>query len=225
LEKKSKSTALEIGVGEGFNLIRLKNQGYKVRGFDFSRYAVERANPDIAEFVIDGDIDEFFEDEIKSNSNYDLIWIDNVLEHTHDPLLFLKKIYKILSPQGLIFIEVPNDFSLTQKKLIDRGKIDSRFWICPPDHINYFNRYGLQNICREIGLIEATTFSDFPIDFFLFNDKSNYRKMSSVGKNCFEAVVDIESLYMDLGLETYFKITNCFAESGLGRCICGIYKK
>ena len=45
-------------------------------------------------------------------SNYDLIILSHVLEHFNNPLCFLSEISKKMSPEGIIFIETPNEDDL-----------------------------------------------------------------------------------------------------------------
>jgi SAM-dependent methyltransferase len=217
--------ALEIGVGEGFNLNYLRNNGYSVKGFDFSKYAAVRSNPDLVPFLHEGDIDEFFASLMNDGEKFDLIWLDNVLEHVRDADKFIEQIAMLLVSGGRLFIEVPNDFSATQNKLFEEKIVDSAYWISVPDHINYFNKNGLKNLCMEYGLKSELFFSDFPIDFSLFNPDTNYRANPSRGKNCFNSVVQIESLFHSLGMDAYLELTSTMAENGLGRCICGVFRK
>ena len=53
-------------------------------------------------------IENKFVDQIKLNKKYDLIIMDNVLEHIEDPNKVLKKIKLILNENGIIYIAVPN---------------------------------------------------------------------------------------------------------------------
>jgi len=47
-------------------------------------------------------------EEFKPNENFDLIWINHVLEHSLRPDIILQNLSKHLNDKGLIMIEVPN---------------------------------------------------------------------------------------------------------------------
>ena len=51
-----------------------------------------------------------FIDQLKSNNNYDLIIMDNVLEHLEEPNKVLKKIKIMMNKDSIIYIAVPNIF-------------------------------------------------------------------------------------------------------------------
>ena len=53
-------------------------------------------------------IENKFVDQIKLDKKYDLIILDNVLEHIEEPNKVLKKIKIILNENGIIYIAVPN---------------------------------------------------------------------------------------------------------------------
>jgi 2-polyprenyl-3-methyl-5-hydroxy-6-metoxy-1,4-benzoquinol methylase len=111
---------------------------------------------------------------IKKGLKYDVIWLGNVLEHVLDPLSLLKRIHLLSSEVGVLVIEVPNDFSEIQKHLLLNKQIADDFWVAVPDHISYFNYQGLINICSAAEWYYGGIIGDFPIDWFLFNEYSNY---------------------------------------------------
>lgn len=50
-------------------------------------------------------------DQLPVDQNYDLVVISHVLEHTSNPVAFIANCTKLLSPGGILFIEVPcNDY-------------------------------------------------------------------------------------------------------------------
>ena len=73
---------------------------------------------------------------------YDIIYLQNVLEHVISPIDLLRDLHSILSMNGVIVLTVPNDFSVIQKEAIRRNHIDNEFWIGFPDHLSYFDKNG-----------------------------------------------------------------------------------
>ena len=60
-------------------------------------------------------IENKFVDKIRLNKKYDLIIMDNVLEHIEEPNKVLKKIKLILNENGIIYIAVPNILKYKKK--------------------------------------------------------------------------------------------------------------
>jgi SAM-dependent methyltransferase len=79
--------------------------------------------------------------------SFDYIIMSHVLEHVHDPLAFLTKADALLSPGGVLWIDLPN-FDGIYRRLA--GTRDPFFW--PPGHLNHFNRRSLPLLCRRVGL-------------------------------------------------------------------------
>ncbi|MDH3348771.1 MAG: class I SAM-dependent methyltransferase [Desulfobulbaceae bacterium] len=63
----------------------------------------------------------------------------NVLEHVIDAEILLKAVHQITDHDGIVVVSVPNDFSSTRQKLMDKGFIDHEFWFQPSQHLHYFN--------------------------------------------------------------------------------------
>jgi len=216
---------LDIGAGEGWALSYFREQGWDCRGLDFSCYGCETQNPHVLNDLVTGDVFENVANIVKTGECFDVIWLDNVLEHVIDPFALINTLKIIINDGGYLVIEVPNDFSLTQKYAIDKGLIDSEFWVAVPDHLSYFNRDGLINLCAEAGWSVEKVLADFPIDFFLLNDSSNYVADSSKGKSCHHARVRLDNLFHNIGVEKSNNLYESLAEMGLGRQIIGFFTK
>ena len=159
----------------------------------------------------------------QNEEKYDLILLDNVLEHVLNPLETLTKLVSLLSAKGTLIIEVPNDFSVVQRYLLDKKKIPDPFWVVSPDHVSYFNAQGLKSLCEQAGLAQAMLISDYPIDFALFNGDTNYAVDKSVGKSVHKARVEIETLIHTLSPDASIDLYKAFAELGLGRDLIGFF--
>jgi predicted SAM-dependent methyltransferase len=84
------------------------------------------------------------------------------LEHESQPLLFLKQLYRTLTPNGEVLIKVPN-FSSWNRKIRNRSWSGFRF----PDHVNYFTPETLKRLAQQAGfhgfrqrMIDRLPFSD-----------------------------------------------------------------
>ncbi len=210
---------LDIGCGEGFALAYFRKQGWSVKGIDFSSTGVESKNPVCLDVLETGDVFLLLDEEVKSGNKYDVVWLQNVLEHVLEPIALLHSLKFLLENDGVVAITVPNDFSVTQQKALMLGHIDNQFWVSPPDHLSYFNHISLLATAEATGWTCFELLADFPIDWFLFNSNSNYVKNKSVGKSAHYARVQIENLIHSQGVEIANNFYSTMAKLGLGRSL------
>lgn len=223
-DSRGKRSLLDIGCGEGWALSVFHERNWNVTGVDYSDFGVSVHNPEFVTNVITGEILESVDRLILQGRKFDCILLDNVLEHLLDPLQLLKKLKILSSEKCILIIEVPNDFSLLQKDLLKRKKISKEHWVVVPDHISYFNKKGLENLCVAAGWIESIALGDFPIDVFLQNELTNYWENPSLGKACHKARIALEELIWSSGAESAIDLFRSFANAGFGRNITGFYK-
>ena len=223
---KTSSRILDVGCGEGFLLSHFKNAGWKVLGVDFSDEGVKQHNPVLIKDVIKGDAYCELEVLLKKNKNYDVIHLGNVLEHVRDPLALVRKCSDLLSLGGVLIISVPNDFSILQKYLFTSSIVKSEYWICPPDHLNYFTLESLVKLQVTSNLEVLDQICDFPIEWFLMNNNSNYINDPTLGKSAHQARTRLDSLLNSSGdLELRLNFWRSMAALGFGRTITTFSKK
>ncbi|MBT9172536.1 MAG: putative S-adenosylmethionine-dependent methyltransferase [Syntrophomonadaceae bacterium] len=223
LAGKDKWKLLNVGCGEGWAVNYFLHKGWHVLGLDYSVYGCQRQNPDCAVYLKPGEIEENLELLGKENETFDVIWLDNVLEHVVDPFSLLEQCKRVCVPGGILIVEVPNDFSLLQQYLYTQGQINNPFWVAAPDHISYFNQEGLTKLCQEAGWHHLDSIADFPIDWNLFNSNTNYIADKSKGKSCHHARVNLENYLFSLSVEKTNNLYRCLAELGLGRQIISLF--
>ncbi len=216
---------LDIGCGEGWSLSFFHSQGWEVKGLDFSTFACQSNNPDMVQFIEDGNVFDNIRKLAESTEKYDVILLDNVLEHVYDPEELIHILPNNLNYNGIICIEVPNDFSVLQQYLYNQQKIDKAFWVAIPDHISYFNTNGLKNLMSAYGWELYHLNTDYPLDLNLLNPDSNYVMDKGKGRNVHLARVDIENLLDDINSDLAIKLLSVYAEMGLGRNIIGFFKR
>ncbi|MCK4983368.1 MAG: class I SAM-dependent methyltransferase [Victivallaceae bacterium] len=94
---------LDVGCGNGGWLIRLKEAGWNTSGVEIDQPAAQDAN-DIGIPTFCGTlIDAHFPDE-----SFDVIRLHYVFEHLIDPKETLDEIRRILKPDGICYIRIPN---------------------------------------------------------------------------------------------------------------------
>src|SRR3990167_6911139 len=172
IQKYLASTAksfLDVGCGEGWTLKYFKRLGWTVTGLDFSDFGCRRHNPDCLENIVVGDFADSIQKFIHLNRQFDVICLDNVLEHVTEPLKLLKQCRQLINPDGVLVVEVPNDFSVLQRYLLEKKYLENEFWVVLPDHLSYFNKDGLNNLANAAGCESAFVITEHPVDFNLFH--------------------------------------------------------
>lgn len=213
---------LDVGAGEGWALAYFSEQGWDCVGLDYSCFACASQNLDIAGTMQVGDIYENMAALIGAGERFDLILLDNVLEHVLDPMALLLELRALLQPGGVLLVEVPNDFSRLQQYLLDHEHIDRPFWVVAPDHISYFGPEGLAALSREAGWEVRDLISDYPIDFGLINPLTNYVMDRSLGKPCHRARIEAENLFHAISPEKTVALYRALADLGLGRDLTAV---
>jgi SAM-dependent methyltransferase len=82
----------------------------------------------------------------KAEKQYDFIILKHVLEHTHDPVIFLKNMKKLLREKGRLMIEVPN-LKEGSRRLF--GKYAQSYSV--PDHIIHFTDTAFKRTIQKAG--------------------------------------------------------------------------
>jgi len=224
-ETKIKSF-IDIGCGEGFALNFFLDKNIESLGVDFSDFGIKAHHPSIINNFRQGDIIRYVDKLIEEGKTYDLIWLDNVLEHVLDPESLMRKCSQLCSANGFIAIEVPNDFSKFQSFLLDEKLVDKKYWEITPDHLSYFSPESLNTLCEANGWNARGQMTDFPIELFLLNSNSNYSKDGATGKGAHQSRMMFED-YINKVNDTkqITKLFQTLLESGLGRQIIGLYQK
>jgi SAM-dependent methyltransferase len=112
--------AFEFGCSEGSMLSLLQNLGFDVYAYEpDSRMAV------LANSRLQGDgrvVNALFQDEDFVQDSYDLIVSSHVLEHLLDPCNHLLSVKNALRKDGILFLEIPNQYALNNYVGIDAPK-------------------------------------------------------------------------------------------------------
>jgi len=220
----TESAFLDIGCGEGFALDFFAQKGWNITGADYSTQGCANHHPHLLDKLMAGDLQKTIRVLLEEGKKYDVILLDNVLEHLLDAEGMLNNIAKLVAPDGAVIIEVPNDFSEMQKRLFEINHIQHNYWVVSPDHISYFNRLGLRNLMEACDFFEVNVQGDFPIDLFLFNENTNYIVKPNVGKSCHSARLEMENLFHKLSASCAIEMYEAMGEMGIGRQITGFYQ-
>jgi SAM-dependent methyltransferase len=209
---------LDIGAGTGDFVSFLGERGFAAEGIEPALVPSEAAR-DRGLKIFTADLDTWAAD-AEHSGQYDAVIALNVLEHVPDPEAFVARCLKLLSASGILALKVPNDFSELQaaaQKMLQKEP----WWICAPDHVNYFNIASLRKFLESFGLEIVGQVTDFPMELFLlFGD--DYTGNAEVGKQMHAKRQQLESaLPHDLRRKLYA----AFAAAGMGRAVTVFARK
>ncbi|MFH1390617.1 MAG: methyltransferase domain-containing protein [Candidatus Margulisiibacteriota bacterium] len=138
-----KISILDIGAGYGFFVASLYDAGYeKVKGLEISRERRVIAQAHTPAQILEHDVAAGAE----IIGRYDVVTLFHVLEHTTDPVAFLKQIKALLKPKGTLICEVPN---VEDQLLANSKEYHDFYWIRA--HLNYFSGQTLKRAFTAAG--------------------------------------------------------------------------
>jgi SAM-dependent methyltransferase len=125
-------------------------EGWDRYGIEISLKDGQKAKENYGNNIHIGDL----EDAMFQKGYFDVITLQDVLDHMIDPIVALNQCHQLLKPNGLLIIKVHNISCLFAK--LTRSHF---YAIIPPRHLSYFNKKSLR---------EALIRSDFSLLFFKF---------------------------------------------------------
>ncbi|MDC0185810.1 class I SAM-dependent methyltransferase [Gammaproteobacteria bacterium] len=198
-------------------------QGWKVNLVDFSDDGLQRHNPSLLPNFEQADLLTYLDSKKEEIKAFDLINLDNVLEHVIDPIDLLRKLKNHMSSDAVLRIEIPNDFSPFQSLLTNMGCIEEN-WVLPPEHLNYFNSSSLKSLLESEGFNLLSLQADFPIELFLLNKHSNYWKNRSLGKDAHLTRVLVTNYMAETNIERMIDYQEAAADLEFGRLLTAYVK-
>lgn len=107
----SKTRVLEIGCGEGGNLVPFLELNCSCVGVDLNQVKIDLGLGYVQEMLPEADIkmvvQDIYDSKAEALGTFDLIILRDVIEHIHDQGRFLKFVHKFLTPTGRIFFGFP----------------------------------------------------------------------------------------------------------------------
>ena len=103
------SKVLEVGSNDGYLLSQFSNEALQITGVDASPYMSNLASEQGIQTLqgIFGEDENVLEELLDRSESYDLIFANNVLNHSNNPVSFVKTVANLLSKDGEFTFEVP----------------------------------------------------------------------------------------------------------------------
>lgn len=141
LPSLAKGRMLEIGCASGSFMHRMSKEGWEVEGVEFSAAAATKARS-LGYKVHTGSLETAPDPE----KLYDIVVGWMVLEHLHDPILALQKLYCWTKPGGWLVVSVPNVESI-------EARIFKDYWYALqlPTHLYHFTPKSLEMVLEKAG--------------------------------------------------------------------------
>lgn len=173
IERLAGNRALEIGSAKGGFLEVLEELGFDAVGLEHGLENVKSANLDNRK-TYRGYLLDFTAEDFETLGKYDLIIINNFLEHQPKIRNFLRRVRRLLSDQGAVYISVPS---------LDRIEAASCMHEFVPDHLVYFTEDTLKRAIETTGLVcidlYTKNMSNDIVAVAKKRHKKNYKDMES----------------------------------------------
>lgn len=136
---RKKGKLLDIGCSIGTFMKVAKKSGWDVYGIDINKKSIKYCK----KLGFNAEVKEIEKVKVK---NFDVVIMNDLLEHVADPLRTLKIANKLLKKDGLLFIATPNIDSFL-------SKISGKRWLHmkPDEHIYYFTPKTIQAMLKKAG--------------------------------------------------------------------------
>jgi len=139
------SNILEVGSNDGFLLEVIQNCGHRVLGVDASDFMANFANEKGIKTLkgIFGESEELLMEIFEFSNTYKIIIANNVLNHSNNPVNFIRCVKKLLSSDGIFVFEVPYWFETIKSLHFDQ---------IYHEHVTYFTVKSARELLKVAGL-------------------------------------------------------------------------
>lgn len=200
---------LDVGAGAGVLLDVARRRGWCVRGVEPSVIAAAFAAEQLDLHLYRGFIEDY------TDEPFDVVYASFVLEHIADPWSCMNRLRSLTKPQGLVWIEVPNDFNRMQLA-VQRELAKDPWWIVPGHHLNYFDFNSLGTLLEQSGFSVVERLASFPMEWFPLMGL-DYIGHDEVGAQCHTMRMRFEQHLLKQDSEVLHLLYTKLAEAGLGR--------
>jgi len=134
---------LDVGCATGFFMEAAVDEGFDVRGLEFSTVAISLARPDIRERIVCGDVNTLLN---REPEKFDVVTAFDIIEHVQNPANFLEEIGQILRPGGVLAISSPDTGHFLRYLMGSKWPM-----LQPMQHTVLFSRRGIAALLERCG--------------------------------------------------------------------------
>lgn len=175
--EKRKLRILEIGCGLGYLTYALSTDGFDAKGMDISRQFIQNATEAFGDLFICGDLGTSLRE---FGQRYDLLVMNQVIEHIPDIKNFLKIAIDLLVAGGEILITTPNRSFFPPATIWETE--------LPPIHLWWFGEKSFECLSKELKC--TVTF----FDFSEYYEKHYTNSFSILNTNSRKPIFDVKGL-------------------------------
>ena len=145
---------LDVGCGTGANLDAARRFGWETHGVEVSPAAAQVARETLGLNVVTGTL----EAAAYPDEHFDVVALSHVLEHLPDPVATLREVARILRPDGLVLLAVPNHRSLP-------AFVFRSYWFPweVPRHLYHFSPTSLAALLDRVGALRLVRINYVPV--------------------------------------------------------------
>lgn len=133
---------LDVGCGNGVFLLRAKAAGWNVVGLEPDPHAAAQVRVSGLD-VHQGTLDTF-----DQPGSFDVITSSHVIEHVHDPKVFLDQLFRLLRGKGRLWLTTPNVNSMGHRHFGNAWR-----GLEPPRHLTIFSAAALRSMLTSTGFV------------------------------------------------------------------------
>jgi SAM-dependent methyltransferase len=146
--------ALDVGCGTGAQMDAARRLGWEVHGVEPSPAAAEFARKTLGLPVVTGTL----ESAAYPDEHFDVVNLCHVLEHLPDPVATLREVARVLRPNGLVLLAVPNHRSLVALAFGQRW-----FPWEVPRHLYHFSPATLAALLDRVATLRLVRVNHVPV--------------------------------------------------------------
>jgi cyclopropane fatty-acyl-phospholipid synthase-like methyltransferase len=142
-QRTSGKQLLDVGCATGFFMEAAADEGFDVRGVEFSAVAISLARPDIRERIVRGDVNTLLRSQA---DKFDVVTAFDIIEHVQNPASFLMELREVLKPGGVLAISSPDTGHFLRYLMGRRWPM-----LQPMQHTVLFSRRGIADLLERSG--------------------------------------------------------------------------
>jgi 2-polyprenyl-3-methyl-5-hydroxy-6-metoxy-1,4-benzoquinol methylase len=173
IKNQEEKRALQMGCSNGYETEQLSKKFNQLDVVDGSSVFVNKLKQENKNKNINFICALFEEFTVEDTKKYDFIFCNYVLEHVYDSFAVLKQILKLLKPEGLLFVVVPNFQALSRRMALAMGLLHDLEELTQNDKAHGHRRvYNLSRISSEL---ESSGFKIFDTKGIIFKTFADFQ--------------------------------------------------